>query len=120
MNKHGRQESTEAIGWQQDEDSDNPDSFVQIPSSGLKNPYPKQQHDQTPTQSNFVNGPSPIRKNANLEDVYRSTSSFHSSPDSPLQRGLPNPFSAPGDSEQPTSLPISLQPLPQRPPPGLS
>jgi len=106
MSKHGRLESTDAVGWQQDED---PDSFVQIPSSGLKN-----QRDQTPTQSNFVNGPSPIRTDAHSEDVYGSTSSFHSSPDSPRQRGLPNPFSTAGDSKQPTSL----QPLPQHSPPS--
>ena len=121
---HGRQESTDVVGWQQDGDPYAADSFVQIPSSNLKNPYPNEQREQTPTQSNFVNGPltvnlSPTTTNAHFEDIYGSTSSFHSAPDSPHQdhqKVLPNPFSAPG--EEPTSQPESLQPLPQLPPPG--
>jgi len=124
MSKPGRQESTDVVGWQQDEDPYAPDSFVQIPSSSLKNTYPNQQREQTPTQSNFVNGPlsvnlSPTTTDVHFEDIYGSTSSFPSAPLSPgqdHQRALPNPFSAPG--EQPTSQPESSQPLPQLPPPG--
>jgi hypothetical protein len=124
MSKRGRQESTDAVGWQQDEDPYASDSFVQIPSSSAKNPYPNQQHDQTPTQSNFVNGPltvnlSPTITNVHFEDVYGSTTSFHSAPDSPRQdhpKALPNPFTAPG--EQPTLQPESSQSPPQLPPPG--
>ena len=121
MKKPGRQESTDVVGWQQDEDPYAPDSFVQNhPSSRLKNPYPNQQREQTPTQSNFVNGPlSPPVTDVHFEDIYGSTSSFHSAPVSPSQdhqSALPNPFSAPG--EQPTSHPETSQPLHQLPPPG--
>jgi len=123
MKKPGRQESTDVVGWQQDENPYAQDSFVQIPSN-LKNPYPNQQREQTPTQSNFVNGPvtvnlSPPVTDVHFDDIYGSTSSFHSAPDDSgqdHQRALSNPFSAPG--EQPTSQPESSQPLPQLPPPG--
>ena len=123
-NKHGRQESTDVVGWQQDEDPYASDSFVQIPSSNTKKSYPNQQREQkTPTQSNFVNGPitvnlSPTTTNVDFEDIYVSTTSFHSASDSPRQdhpKALPNPFSAPG--EQP-SHPESSQSLPQPPPPS--
>ena len=124
MSERSRQESTDVVGWQQDEDPYASDSFVQIPSSSSKNRYPNQQREQTPTQSNFVNGPltvnlSPTTANAHFEDIYGSTSSFHSAPDSPRhdhQRALPNPFSVPG--EQPTSQLESSPPPPQLPPPG--
>lgn len=119
MSKPGRQESTDAVGWQQDEDPYAPDSFVQFPSSSTKNPYLNQQREQTPTQSNFVNGPLTMNEspttNVLFEDIYGSTTSFHSALDSPRQdhsKVLPNPFSAPG--EEPTSHPESLS----QPPPS--
>ena len=124
MSKRGRQESTDVVGWQQDEDSYAQDSFVQIPSSSTKSPYPNQQREQTPTQSNFVNGPltvnlSPTTTEVHFEDIYGSTSSFHSAPDSPRHdhpNALPNPFTAPG--EQPTSRPESSRSSPHFPPPS--
>ena len=124
MSKRGRQESTDVVGWQQDEDPYAPDSFVQTSSTSLKNPYPNQQREQTPTQSNFVNGPlavnlSPTTTDIHFEDIYGSTASYHSALDIPHQdhqSALPNPFTAPG--EQPTSHSESSQPLPQLPPPG--
>ena len=125
ISKRGRQESTDVVGWQRDEDPYAPNSFVQTPSSSTKNPYPKirnQQRDQTPTQSNFVNGPltvdlSPTTSNVHFEDIYESTTSFHSASDSPRRdhpKALPNPFSAPDD--EPTSQPETSQSLPQPPP----
>ena len=121
MSKRGRQESTDAVGWQQNEDPYAPDSFVQIPSSSTKSSYPNQQREQTPTQSNFVNGPLTVNQSPTtsvlFEDIYGSTTSFHSAPDSPRQdhpKDLPNPFSAPG--EDPTSHPESSQSLSQPPP----
>ena len=124
MSKRGRQESTDVVGWQQDEDPYAPDSFVQTSSTSLKNPYSNQQREQTPTQSNFVNGPlavnlSPTTTDAHFEDIYGSTTSYHSALDIPHQdhqRDLPNPFAAPG--EQQTSQSESSQPLPQLPPPN--
>ena len=124
MSKRGRQESTDVVGWQQDEDPYAPDSFVQTSSTSLKNPYPNQQREQTPTQSNFVNGPlavnlSPTTTDIHFEDIYGSTASYHSALDIPHQdhqSALPNPFTAPG--EQPTSHSESSQPLHQLPPPG--
>ena len=111
MGKRSRQESTDVVGWQQNEDPYASDSFVRIPPSSMKNPYPIQQREQTPTQSNFVNGPltahlSPTT-DVHFEDIYGSTASFHSAPDSPRQdhsNALPNPFS---DKLQPTSRPES-------------
>ena len=123
MSKPGRQESTDEVGWQQNEDPYAQDSFVQIPSSNMKNPYPNQQREQTPTQSNFVNGPlsvnlSPTTTEVHFEDIYGSTTSFHSAPGSPRQepqKALPNPFSTPG--EEPIQ-PESSQSPPQLPPPS--
>ena len=106
VSKRGRQESTDEVGWQH-ENPYAPESFVQIPSSSTKNSYPNQQREQTPTQSNFVNGPLEVNLSP-FEDIYGSTTSFHSAPDSPRQdhsNALPNPFSGPG--EQPTSQPES-------------
>jgi hypothetical protein len=119
ISKRGRQESTDVVGWQQDEDPYAQDSFVQIPSSSTKSPYPNQPREQTPTQSNFVNGPLAVNlspTDVHFEDIYGSTSSFHSAPDSPRHdhpKALPNPFTAPG--EQP---PEPSQLSPQLPPPS--
>jgi uncharacterized membrane protein YdjX (TVP38/TMEM64 family) len=123
MNKHGRQESTDEVGWHQDDDPYASDSFIQIPSLTTKNP--NQQHDvqQTPKQSNFINEPLPLNPsptNVLFKDVYGSTTSFHSALDSPPSRqehniALPNPFEIPG--EHPTSQPEISQ-SPSHPPPS--
>lgn len=126
MNKPARQESADVVGWHRDSpNNDDPyasDSFIQIPSSNAKNPY-HNELQQTPTQSNFVNGPlslDPNPTNIDFEDVYASTTSFHSALGSPRQEpqaALPNPFST--HVEQPTFQPeISRSPPQPRSPPS--
>jgi hypothetical protein len=119
INTHGRQESTDAVGWHQDSprdgDPDVSDSFVQIPPTTKNYPNPHEVQ-QTPTQSNFVNGPLSVNlspTNVNFNDVYGSTSSFHSALGSPRQEqqtALPNPFSS--HDEQQTPQPNNSQLLP--------
>ena len=106
MDKHGRQESTDVVGWHQgsldDGDPYASDSFIQIPSLNTRDPNQRHEVQQTPTQSNFVNGPLPLNPsptNDHFEDVYASTTSLQSALDSPHQEHnstLPNPFEIPG------------------------
>lgn len=128
MNPHGRQESTDAVGWHKDSPRDDDpyasDSFVQIPSSTTNFPNPHEVQ-QTPTQSNFVNGPlstnlSPT--NVHFDDVYGSTSSFHPAIGSPRQEHqtvLPNPFSSHDEQQTPQSNNSQSLPHPQSSSPSI-
>ena len=120
MSKHGRQESTDVVGWHMDNqfsDPYAPESFIDNPSTSM-NPYPSLQHDvqQTPTQSNFVNGPTPTNISAtahpHFDDIYGSTSSFRTAEehDDPLYPPNPYPSSQPAFSQSP--------PQPRSPPPS--
>lgn len=116
MGKHGRQESTDVVGWHQGNDQFTapyaPDSFTHIPSLSKTQSFLP---EQTPTQSNFVNGPP--ANNRHFDDVYGSTSSFHTATTSPrqYQEALPNPFTPPAD--QPGFQAPRSPPQPRSPPP---
>lgn len=111
MPMRGRQESTDVVGWHQGELNDAqltdpyaPDSFIQTPSSSTTRPNQQNDVQQTPTQSNFVNGPLPnLSPVSRFDDPFASTTGFHSVHDS-----LPNPFPSSG---------VQSSPQPRSPPP---
>jgi uncharacterized membrane protein YdjX (TVP38/TMEM64 family) len=117
MHKHGRQESTDVVGWHRDNDQFTdpyaPDSFIQTPSLSTTKPHLPEQ--QTPTQSNFVNGPLSPTNNLHFDEVYGSTTSFHTATTSPRQDqdALPNPFTPP--AHRPTFQPPRSPPQPRSP-----
>lgn len=128
MSKHGRQESTDVVGWHLNPHNDQfPDpyaanSFIQDSSKSTTNPYPPDQHhdvQQTPTQSNFVNG---TTTHPHFDDVFGSTTSFRTAPSSPHhehQETFPPPIYPP-PGHQPTSQSGLSQPptQPRSPPPS--